>query len=164
MKTTLWFLLLMIFSPVLLAANIDTGEVLAPTQIVENPRVEDYVTRSLGTEAVDGHLSLVLEAVAKGDPASRKLRYGRIKVWVDVKFGTIRKATLWDNNNRPLLTMHVHEFKYLGDKVVAFHVEIINHTSGEKVMISQKDAGSGPDLILKKFLALNSQVLEEITP
>lgn len=145
MKKPMFLLLLMLLTPGLQAADIEPADMADRTDLMENPiSADDYDTRTLGSEMVDGQLSQVMEAVANESAAAKGLRYGRIKVWVDVNLQTIRKATFWDANDRPLLTIHVREFKHSGHDIIAHRVEITNHTSGEQIVFLQNEAGS-PD-------------------
>lgn len=73
--------------------------------------VEDYARRTLRSEAVDGHPTLMVEHVPVSDAIARELGYGRVLTWVDTNLWIVRKAEYWDERGQPLKTVHVSEIR-----------------------------------------------------
>ncbi len=115
-------------------------------RLLENPNqfatVEnEFVSRILGREAVEGNISLVVESVPRSPISAAKFGYGRIQTWVDLSIMKMRKTRNWDEQGNLAMTIYFRDFKRYEERLTAHEVEVIDHLSGHTSRLKLNDDG-----------------------
>lgn len=91
----------------------------------------DFTTKTLGQETVEGHDYLVVQAEARNGQIAQTLGYCRIRAWYDMQEGVTRKVQLLDRNNVILTTIHFTGFDVTGGTPRASRMEVTDHVTGQ---------------------------------
>lgn len=130
-KMWFWLLVLLPFNTV--TAGIGVNKARPSIEIA--PQTGEICTRTLGRERIDGHLSIVIEAIPKSRVMAEALGYGRALVWVDIELKTMRKAELLDRHGQRITSIYFREIERSEEGVRANRVEIFDHVSKEMTIV-----------------------------
>ena len=112
--------LLILFSLPLLS---QAQEIPRPAQI----RLEDFNTRTAGSETLNGHRNLIIRAQARSQRVAKRLGYSRFVAWFDTVDNATRKMILFDGANNKLLTVQFSQFRRINGVSRAAQMEVRDH-------------------------------------
>ena len=88
---------------------------------------EDYRYKRVGFEEVDGHQTILIEAVPINDAVAKELGYGRILLRVDPVIWMNRKSEMWDTGGNALKTIKISDIREIDGIWTAHEMEVKNH-------------------------------------
>lgn len=130
-KMWFWLLVLLPFNTVTAGMGMNKAQ----PSIETAPQTGEIFTRTLGRERIDGHLSIIIEAIPKSRVMAEALGYGRALVWVDIELKTMRKAELLDMRGQRITSIYFREIKRSEEGVRANRLEIFDHVSEEMTIV-----------------------------
>lgn len=92
---------------------------------------DDFTTKTLGEETVEGHNHLIMQAEARDGQIARTLGYCRIRAWYDMHDRVTRKVMLLDYNDVVLTTIRFSGYSLTNGRPSATHMEVTDHSTGE---------------------------------
>jgi len=101
----------------------------------------DYHFKRLGFEEVDGHRTILIEAVPANDAIAKELGYGRVLLRVDPAIWISRKSDMWDTGGNPLKTVQVQDIREVNGIWTTHILAATNHKTGHssRFLISDVD-------------------------
>ena len=105
------------------------AETNAPAKLIHiNP--DDFTTKTLGQERVEGHAHLIVQAEARSSRVADSLGYYRIRAWYDMQDRVTRKVLLLDQDNEVLTTIRFCDFSLIDGNLRAGQMEVTDLSSG----------------------------------
>ncbi len=92
---------------------------------------DDFTTKTLGQETVEGHAYLIVQAEARNGRIANTLGYCRIRAWYDMQDQVTRKVLLLDHENATLTTIQFSAFSQTDGKPRAGRMEVTDHSTGQ---------------------------------
>ena len=99
---------------------------------------DDFTTKILGKETVEGHNYLIMQAEARDGQIARDLGYCRIRAWYDLRARVTRKVMLLDYNDMVLTTIRFSGYSLTTGRPSATHMEVTDHSTGETTVFDLK--------------------------
>lgn len=133
----------------LLGVGALSAEEIVPDMngIVADIQPEDFVTRTLGRQQLDGHTHLIVQAQTRTWSLSDKLGYCEVRAWYDMEDNVMRQVELIDENQTIQMTIRFKEFFKTQGTLHAGRVEIEDHRKGETKVIEIDDPNNPKTMI-----------------
>jgi len=90
-------------------------------------RLQDFETRTLGSETLNGHRHLIIQADTHSPGVAKRLGYSRVTAWFDTVDKTTRKVILLNAASKPLLTMRFFHFQRTNGVLRVSEMEVRDH-------------------------------------
>lgn len=91
---------------------------------------EDFTTKTLGQEIVEGHAHLIVQAEARNGRTANTLGYCRIRAWFDMQDRITRKVLLLDHNDEILTTIRFSGYSLTRGTPRPSQMEVVDHATG----------------------------------
>lgn len=88
---------------------------------------EDFDSKTLREEVVDGHKTFVIEEIPVSDAIAKELGASKRLVWVDAERWIPRRIETWDIKGNPKRTVTMHEIKEVQGIWTTHRIEAKNH-------------------------------------
>lgn len=92
---------------------------------------DDFTTKTLGQETVEGHPHLIVQAEARNGQIANTLGYCRIRAWYDIQERITRKVLLLDHDDQILTTIRFSGYSLTSDTPRASRMEVTDHATGQ---------------------------------
>jgi len=92
---------------------------------------DDFTTKTLGQETVEGHAHLIVQAEARNGQIANALGYCRIRAWYDMQDRITRKVLLLDHNDEILTTIRFSGYSVASGRPRASRMEVTDHATGQ---------------------------------
>ena len=117
---------------IILLLLLDTAgaETNAPTSL-RHISPDDFTTKTLGRETVEGRAHLIVQAEARNGRIANNLGYYRLRAWYDMDDKVTRKVLLLDRDNVVLTTIRFCDFFQVDGSLRAGQMEVTDHSSGK---------------------------------
>ena len=92
---------------------------------------DDFTTKTLGQEIVEGHAHLIVQAEARNGQIANTLGYCRIRAWYDMQDRVMRKVQLLDHEDIILTTIRFTAFSPSTATPRAGRMEVTDHATGQ---------------------------------
>ncbi len=95
---------------------------------------EDYNWKTIGTDTVDSHNVIVLEAIPVDKETAEELGYGKIHSYIDPDIWISRKGEFWDERMNRLKTIRIKDIRKVDGIWTAHRLEAENHKTGHRTI------------------------------
>jgi hypothetical protein len=92
---------------------------------------DDFTTKTLGQETVEGHEYLIVQAEARNGEIANSIGYCRIRAWYDMQDRVTRKVLLLDYNDVILTTIRFSGYSRDNGTPRASRMEVTDHATGQ---------------------------------
>lgn len=92
---------------------------------------DDFTTKTLGQETIEGHKYLIVQAEARHEEIASTLGYCRIRAWYDMQDRVMRKVQLLDHEDIILTTIRFTAFSPSTATPRAGRMEVTDHATGQ---------------------------------
>ncbi len=92
---------------------------------------DDFTTKTLGQEIVEGHAHLIVQAEARNGQIANTLGYCRIRAWYDMQDRVTRKVLLLDHHDEILTTIRFSGYSLTSGRPRASRMEVTDHATGQ---------------------------------
>ncbi|MCZ6887267.1 MAG: outer membrane lipoprotein-sorting protein [Gammaproteobacteria bacterium] len=100
---------------------------------------EDYTFARLGSEEVDGHLTLLVEGIPVDVATAEELGYGRVLWRIDPETWISRKTEMWDVNGNLLKTLRNEIIEDVQGIWTSLRLTAVNHKTGHSTIFTFAD-------------------------
>jgi len=116
-----------------------TGAETEPHAALIHIGPDDFTTKTLGQETVEGHKYLIVQAEARNEGIATTLGYCRIRAWYDMQDRVMRKVLLLDHNDEILTTIRFTAFSPSAGTPRAGRMEVTDHATGQTTVFHLDD-------------------------